>query len=170
MQGGLGAVGAQLAMETASSRVIDHVNAQVRAVQRAFGVLADTLEDEVGHLRSADAQQWEQLKVHATQFNEVEELKAELERTRTELRTTQGAFAAFRVEEHATLLRRVDDLEEQLAEGRDKCEPAPISLIHGWHPDCVRMARAATRSIQRRARAPPRPDARAGERRVRRGE
>ena len=68
VQGGLGAVGAQLAMETASSRVIDHVNAQVRAVQRAFGVLADTLEDEVGNLRAADAQQWEQLKVHASQF------------------------------------------------------------------------------------------------------
>ena len=54
---GLGAVGAQLAMESESSRVVEHVNASVRSVQRAFGVLADTVEDEVGNLRAADAQQ-----------------------------------------------------------------------------------------------------------------
>ena len=42
---GLGAVGAQLAMESESSRVVEHVNASVRSVQRACGVLADTVED-----------------------------------------------------------------------------------------------------------------------------
>ena len=118
-QGNLGAVGAQLAMETEASRVIDHVNAQMRAIQRAFGVLADTLEDEVGNLRAADAQQWEQLKVHATQFNEIEELKAELERTRGEMRSMQNAFTAFKNDPHVVLARKVDELAAELADQRE---------------------------------------------------
>jgi hypothetical protein len=119
---GLGAVGAQLAMESESSRVVEHVNAQVRSVQRAFGVLADTLEDEVGNLRAADSQQWEQLKVHAQQFNEVEQLKTELERTRAELRSTQSAFASFKADEHAALARKVDELAADFSEQRDQLE------------------------------------------------
>ena len=115
----LGAVGAQLAMETEASRVVEHVNGQVRSVQRAFGVLADTLEDEVGNLRAADAQQWEQLKVHATQFHEVEDLKAELERTKAELRSNQTALATFKSDEHASLARKVDELATELAEQRE---------------------------------------------------
>ena len=117
---GLGAVGAQLAMESESSRVVEHVNAQVRAVQRAFGVLADTLEDEVGNLRAADAQQWEQLKVHATQFNEVEMLKTELERTRNGLRSMQAAFATFKTDEHAATARKVEELTHELTEQREQ--------------------------------------------------
>ena len=117
---GLGAVGAQLAMESETSRVVEHVNASVRSVQRAFGVLADTLEDEVGNLRAADAQQWEQLKVHASQFQTVEELKAELERTRTELRAAQVALSTFKTDEHAVIVRKVDELAEQLAEQREQ--------------------------------------------------
>ena len=117
---GLGAVGAQLAMESESTRVVEHVNASVRSVQRAFGVLADTLEDEVGNLRAADAQQWEQLKVHATQFHEVEELKTELERTRADLRATQGALATFKADEHASVARKVEELVNELSEQRDQ--------------------------------------------------
>ena len=119
---GLGAVGAQLAMESESTRVTEHVNAQVRAVQRAFGVLADTLEDEVGNMRAADAQQWEQLKVHATQFNEVEILKAELERTRNDLRSMQSAFTAFKTDESAVVARKVEELTGELAEQREQIQ------------------------------------------------
>ena len=125
---GLGAVGAQLAMESESSRVVEHVNASVRSVQRAFGVLADTVEDEVGNLRAADAQQWEQLKVHATQFQMVEELKTELERTRTELRATQTALSTFKTDEHAAVSRKVEELAEQVAEQREE-----ISQMHKTH-------------------------------------
>ena len=125
---GLGAVGAQLAMESESARVVEHVNAQVRAVQRAFGVLADTLEDEVGNLRAADAQQWEQLKVHASQFNEIESLKRELDRTKYELRTHVSAFSAFRTDEHAALSRKLDDAHAEITEQREQ-----IDAMHKAH-------------------------------------
>ena len=107
-------------MESESTRVTEHVNSQVRAVQRAFGVLADTLEDEVGNLRAADAQQWEQLKVHATQFNEVEVLKTELDRTRNDLRAFQSAFAAFKTDEYGAMARKVEELTQESMEQREQ--------------------------------------------------
>ena len=132
-QGGLGPVGAQLAMETEASRVVDHVNAQVRAVQRAFGVLADTLEDEVGFLRSADTRQWEQLKVHAAHFGEIEELKAELERVRGELRATQSDVATFKADEIATLRHQLEEMRTEMSEQRERIDTLEKGFVSERH-------------------------------------
>ena len=66
-QTGLTAVNQQIAFETESSRLAEHMNSHVRTMQRSFGVLADTLEDEVTKLRDANSHQWEQLKVCTVQ-------------------------------------------------------------------------------------------------------
>ena len=144
-------------MESESTRVTEHVNAQVRAVQRAFGVLADTLEDEVGNMRAADAQQWEQLKVHATQFNEVEVLKAERERTRNDLRSTQSAFTAFKTDESAVVARKVEELAAMLKEKDEEF----ASFQQGTMVLAAR-ARAAPAAGRPPAPAPPRPKRRSG--------
>lgn len=117
--GGLGAMSAQISIEAESSKVTEHVNTQVRSMQRAFGVLADTLEDEASNLRAADAQVWEQLKVHAGQFDGIESVRSELEKTRETLRLTQSAFSSFKNDEHVVLQRRVEELAAELAESKE---------------------------------------------------
>ena len=99
-----------LATDSESSRVVEHVNAQSRSMQRAFSTLTDTLEDEVATLRAADAQQWDQLKLHASQFGELGELRSELAKTREELRSVHAQLASFRATEHEQLGRRVEEL------------------------------------------------------------
>lgn len=116
---GLAAVSQQIPTEAETLQLAEHVNAQVRSVQRAFGLLADTLEDEVGTLRAADTQLWEQLKVHAAQFDGLEPLRSELEKTREALRSTQSAFEAYKNDEHPTLCRRIEDLSAELAEQKE---------------------------------------------------
>jgi hypothetical protein len=112
-------ISAQMAYESNASQMAEQVM-QVRAMQRAFGVLADTLEQEVSVLRATDAQQWDQLKLHAAHVSEVEVLKNELKATRLELRTAQSELASVRGEEMGTLRRRLDELAAELAEHRDE--------------------------------------------------
>ena len=106
------------ALDYDARALVDHVNGQLRSVQRAFVVLSETIEDELGQLRGADAQQWEQLKLHASHHSEAEELKGDLDRTRAELAKLHTAHSNFVLQEHAAAIRRVDDLETEQTELR----------------------------------------------------
>lgn len=159
--------GQQLALDYDSRALVDHVNAQIRSVQRAFVVLSETVEDELGQMRGADSQQWDQLKLHATQFSESDDLKVELDRTRSELAKLHAAHSTFILSDHVNLVKRVDELETEQSELRRELAVVrkegaeerykvleELTLLRRWRADIVGpFIETAGRTVQQHGNA-----------------
>ena len=128
-----------------------HVNAQVLSIQRAFETLSETLEDEVSALRAADGQQWEQLKVHASQFNESAALRTQIEALAAEQKALRSAQTeGLRGGEHArlgsdvaTVQKEIDAVREsvgasqQAASQRGQRLHEELAALRRWRADVV---------------------------------